>query len=156
MAEGTGRGNPSVFEYTLQDYRVVAVKPEGGRFPFADRLEEITYGDKGESKTVQGSNSSPRAHTRVLLKPTAELSMDVDTATRFQKFASKEFRGTRVAIPVRLILARQTPDGPTVIDVVQSWLPVFDNTTAKSGDASPVKVTGNALKVVRDTEEKLS
>ena len=144
-------------EYSIEDYTFTAQKATGAQFPFRKTvggnivglLEDAMYDNKPESKTAQGSGPNPRAHTRVLNKPTCELTMTVDTATSFQKWLGVDGQ-------CKLLASRRTPTGPAIADHIQGWKPLFGGVTLKSGDVATVKVTGNALRIDLDVRGIIS
>lgn len=140
-------------EYTLQDLTVTAVNKLGARFAFREGdiglLEEVMYDPKPESKTMQGSGANPRAHTTTVNKPTCELTMPVDTATRFKRFVGSN--GV-----VNMIFTRKVPGGKSVTDTAAAWKPLFAGPSFKSGDAATRKVTGNALRIDEDVRGVLA
>lgn len=136
-------------EYSLSDYTVTASGPKG-IFIFAKAgqvggLEDFNYDAKPESKTAGGSGPNPRAHTRIVNKPMCELTAPVDIARSFEKFVGNN--GV-----VDMMFTRQAPGGSPVTDVVRKWKPLFGGTSVKSGDATSVKITGNALDVSKDVK----
>jgi hypothetical protein len=136
-------------EHTIQDYDITAHNAAGQIFRFGNQLESCTYGEKGESKTVDGSGSRPRAHLRTKYKPSAELETTIDVATRFENFCGPD--GV-----VRLVLTRQKPNDVPITNVVVAWKPTFDTAALKSGDAVLTKVTGNALNMRKDVKNVLT
>lgn len=140
-------------EYSILDLTVVAQLPSGAVFPFKrgdlGLLEDAMYDNKPESKTMQGSGKNPRAHLRILNKPTAELSMSINTATALEKFVGPDGQ-------CKLLCSRRTPTGTIVADHVHGWKPLFGGPTYKGGDATVVKVTGNALRIDKDVRGAIS
>lgn len=136
-------------EYTLSDYTITA-SGKKGIFAFAKAgevggVEDANYDGKPESKTVGGSGPNPRAHTRTVNKPMCEMTLPQDIAQSFEKFVGRD--GT-----VDMIFTRQAPGGSPVTDVVKTWKPMFGGPSIKGGDATSVKVTGNGLRLDKDTK----
>jgi hypothetical protein len=140
-------------EYSIQDLTVTAVRRDGARFPFrkgdVGLLERFMYDPKPESKTVAGSGSNPRAHTRTVNKPVCDADMPADTGAKFKRFVGRDGVVTMVA-------TRRTPSGPAVTDHVVTWKPLFGGVEFKSGDPTIRKITGNALRIDEDVKGSLA
>jgi hypothetical protein len=136
-------------EYCIQDYTFTYHNADGQTFRFDNNLEDATYGAKGESKTIDGSGTYPRAHVRTKKKPTAELTIPVDLAARFERFVGDDGVG-------RLVITRQKPHDVAITDVMIGWKPTFDTVALKSGDAATTKVTGNGLGFKKDVKNALA
>lgn len=144
-------------EYSIQDLTATAVRRDGARFPFSQGtgelrkglLEDAMYDKQPKAGVMKGSGRNPRAHLRVVNDPKCELTMPIDTATRFANFCGQD--GT-----VIMLFTRRTPVGPAVTDRVYSWKPLFSGPTFKAGDPVSRKISGTALRIDEDVKNVLA
>lgn len=140
------------YEYELQDYVGTALNPaNGARYEFGDKLEGLMYALGPESAVVAGKSKNPRAHLGVRNSPTASVTIPPDDETTFFKWMDSQ--GITVC---NLSFVRSLEGKPAITDMVMNWKPLRGGErTASAGEPTLIELTGNALDIKYDVEDRL-
>ncbi len=132
-------------EFAHDDLTVTAILHNGKRHTFTT-CSSITYGNGLSSSTVGGTQPGPKAHGGRKAEPKCELEIS--------RGEEDELRGKQgdgwIYRTVDLQIVYSLPGRPDIIDRVETWLPLGDETSSQAGDPSMTKLEGNCLKVIKN------
>ncbi|MRG97846.1 hypothetical protein [Polyangium spumosum] len=132
-------------EFAHDDLTITAVLHNGKRHTFTT-CSSITYGNGLSSSTVGGTQPGPKAHGGRKAEPKCEMEIS--------RGEEDELRGKQgdgwIYRTVDLQIVYSLPGRPDIIDRVETWLPLGDETSSQAGDPSMTKLEGNCLKVVKN------
>jgi len=132
-------------EFAFDDMTIVAILHNGKRHTFTT-CTSIDYGNSITSSTMGGTQPGPKAHAGRKAEPkcSIEISRSEEDELRAKQGEGWIWRTVDIEITYSL------PGRTDIVDRVETWLPLGDDTSAQEGDATKTKIEGNCLKVIKN------
>ncbi len=132
-------------EFAHDDLTIVAILHNGKRHTFTT-CTSIDYGNSITSSTIGGTQPGPKAHAGRKAEP--KCSIEISRGEE-DEFRAKQGDGW-VWRTVDLEITYSLPGRPEIVDRVEAWLPLGDETSSQEGEAQKTKIEGNCLKVIKN------